>query len=602
MGLKPIKRTPIKTLLDVLALGAVLAFVDASLSRAPTHWSLDEAGSLFWLAIFYALGVLLAGTVLRNRARTAGLVVGLFVLARGGLWFYRGNVDPSVSPKDSMMLGIIVAGALLLGVIASRMSKKVKAGSSVALFASAMVAIASVLGLFQRPSVPTTLPLDQVDQTALSQGDDYQDRPNLLLLTLDTVRPDHISAYGYEGIATPNIDALAHDGVRFTRGVAQASITPTSHASILSGVYPNRHGLRGFTKQNRVADGQPLLSEILGGEGYRTAAFIAATTLHPAYGLNRGFDLYHYPVPFGDYLFSGFGRSLLPTLLHFAGLVKDKGAYRRGQYQTADAIRWLDHNGSDPFFLWVHFFDAHDPYFPSGRFQSRKVHHGARWLDRFRPVYKYDSEILGIDSYVGDLVGHLRRSGLLEKTIIVAVSDHGEGLGDHGYFGHTARLYQEQLRLLLLMRYPPRLPQHAIVKAQIRSVDIVPTVLELMDIKHDHQFEGESLLPLIASHEPDHRIAIAETMAPSRTGNRLVSVSDGQFKLIRSLSGEEWLFDLVADPGETRNLNSGLPAVGERLRSHLRRYMSESLEADDGISEPLDEKALERLRSLGYIN
>jgi arylsulfatase A-like enzyme len=267
-------------------------------------------------------------------------------------------------------------------------------------------------------------------------------------------------------------------------------------------------------------------------------------------------------------------------------------------------LRWLDAHVGHRFFLWVHYFDAHDPYLPEREDTSRERHPGTSWLDRFRSVYGYDSELIGVDRQLGRLVDALRARGDLDRTIVAVVSDHGEGLGDHSYLGHTLRLFQEQLHIPLLIHYPARLPAGLEVEAQVRSIDIAPTLLELLELPVPDDLDGETLLPLLGPTDTrSDRISIAETLVPPMPSAQLFAVSDGRYKLIRSLAGNRrWLYDLRADPREERDLEAEHPDVSRRLAALLDDYLETAATGQTQAPGPeLDESQRRRLEALGYL-
>ena len=200
------------------------------------------------------------------------------------------------------------------------------------------------------------------------------------------------------------------------------------------------------------------------------------------------------------------------------------------------------------------------------------------------------------------MIDHLRVRGQWDDTIVVIASDHGEGLGEHSYYGHTRRVYQEQLEMVMILRHPPGIPAGAVVDTQVRSIDIVPTLLELAELPVPPELDGESLLPLLApgARHPD-RLAISELLRVLEDTLHLIAVSDGRYKLIGTPEGERWLYDLERDPDETTNLAESEPEILARLEGEMARYLARAAELDHAPTPELDEETERRLRALGYM-
>ena len=394
---------------------------------------------------------------------------------------------------------------------------------------------------------------------------------NVLLITLDTVRADRLGSYGYKAAATPALDRLAREGVRFADATSNAPLTGPAHAALLTGVYPGRYGLRDNASTPVPAD-RPTLAEILRTSGYRTAAFVSAFVLDRAYGFDRGFEVFD----------SRFDSYTGPDKLKVSRTADDV---------LKEALPWLEQvQDGTPFFAWVHLYDAHAPYLPPEPYRAT-----------FR-ASPYDGEIAYVDSAVGKLIGALERKGVLERTLVVAIGDHGESLGDHGEAQHGLFLYDSVLHVPWLMRLPGRQRAGSVVNEQVRSVDLLPTVLELLAVRAPRALDGMSVVgPMRGQARRNVPPAYAETFyGKLHHGlSETYALRVGEWKLIDAPKPE--LYDLRKDGREATNLVDRQPAVGGRLAGDLREMIGE-LGSRAVTQAPMpDRETIERLRSLGYV-
>lgn len=440
---------------------------------------------------------------------------------------------------------------------------------------------------------------------ALPLGSCADHRPlNVVLVTLDTLRADQLGCYGAPLGRTPFLDEVARQGVLFEQAIAQAAVTPVSHASILTGLDPPRHGLRSM--HGGPGDALPAarwtLAELLAAEGYRTAAFVSAFPVTRHYGLDQGFITWDQAFDHSD----GVG------LVDERGIVDTGRAQRRGDETTRRALEWLQGGDGTPFFLWVHYFDVHDPIllppaeFLGARGLPASPPRGAG-LDLLRALYV--AEVSWVDAQVGQLLGGLAEAGFEERTVVAIVADHGQGLGDHAWWGHVL-LYQEQIRVPMLLRIPGG-PRDLRVANQVRTTDLVPSLVEILGLtlRDAPTLDGRSLLPLLEGRDRKPRWAYSESLGnlvvypeTPLAGESLHSLLDGRFKLIVHRHAERRssleLFDLAADPRETRNLWHEDSAVAARLLRELERRR---VFAPASRAAPLDPLARERLHALGYV-
>ena len=398
------------------------------------------------------------------------------------------------------------------------------------------------------------------------------EKPNVVLVVMDTTRADHLSCYGYGEATSPIIDSLARESVRFEQVASPAPATLPAVTSILTALHPHHHGVR-YNSYYRLSEEVPLLSECFARRGYHTAAFVSAYVLHSSFGLARGFHDY-------DEEFGAPRRNLV-------GLDASAGAERSAAATTEAALAWLA-AAREPFFLLVHYFDPHYPYQPTAAQANRFAH-------------PYDAEIAAVDLNLGRLLSHLRQQGLLERSLLVITADHGEGLGEHGEETHAFQQYQSTLRVPLIMRFPGG--EHAAqeVAPLVRLIDIAPTLLDYAGLKGAAGMDGESLLPLLAGKQRASRPSYGEAIAPyiEFRWPMIFSLNTGRYKLVLKKRPE--LYDLYYDAGERRNLAAEKGELVRELGAALRGFYSsrpgESREAGNISAE-----AKRRLLSLGYLS
>jgi arylsulfatase A-like enzyme/Tfp pilus assembly protein PilF len=396
---------------------------------------------------------------------------------------------------------------------------------------------------------------------------------NLLVVSLDTLRADRVGAYGYAAALTPRLDGLAARGLRFARATTVVPLTLPAHSSLFTGQFPVRHGVRdngGFY----LPDGQVTLAEVLRDRGYRTGGFVSSFVLDGRWGIQQGFDRY-----FDDFDLAAFKDA--------AGM----DAIQRPGTQTVDeALRWLGEDRSRPFFAWVHIYDPHAPYEPE-----------EPWASRFPATASgaYDAEIAGTDALVGRLLDALEADGRLRDTVVVAVGDHGEMLGEHGEQTHGFFVYEAATHIPLIVA-GPAVPAR-VVDDPVRIVDVMPTVLDLLGLQAPPATQGASLLPL-ARGERVPLLALAESWYPRYHygWSELTTVQDARYKLIRAPRRE--LYDLQEDPRETVNLAERDPQRADAMQGALERLLA-SLGGAGAAHQPaaMDAETEEKLEALGYV-
>jgi arylsulfatase A-like enzyme/Flp pilus assembly protein TadD len=406
-------------------------------------------------------------------------------------------------------------------------------------------------------------------------------RPNVILITLDTTRADRMGFLGSTRELTPNLDAMAKQGVAFSRAYSHVPLTTASHTTILTGTYPQFNHVNDFGIP--LSSRLPYLPDLLHQHGYHTGAFVGSLILDPldgtAPGFDRGFDVYD----------AGFH-------LRRHGADRYRTVERRAGDVVQHALAWLSQLQNGPFFLWVHLYDAHDPYDPPEPFKTRYA------------SQPYDGEIAYADSAVGKLLDALRKHGLYDETLIAVMADHGESLGAHGENTHGIFLYDETLHVPLLIKLPLNRAAGRRIEARVGMVDVAPTILQEAGIAIPKEVQGESLLGMlkVAPAErrdvpatPD-RPAYAETDYPHRAfgWSSLRALRTGKYLYIQAPERE--LYDEVTDPAETRNLASGTKAVADTLGFKLDEFRQKTGQTLVELAKPDPEQA-QKLQALGYV-
>jgi arylsulfatase A-like enzyme/Flp pilus assembly protein TadD len=398
--------------------------------------------------------------------------------------------------------------------------------------------------------------------------------PNVVLVTLDTTRADRMGFLGSKRGLTPRLDALARDALVFERAYAQAPITTASHATVLSGTYPQFHKVNDFGIP--LAASVPYLPELLKRRGYRTAAFVGSLILDPRGGLAPGFD-------------RGFDT-------YDAGFRIRRG--REDRYQTMErraeevvgrALQWLETEKAGPFLLWIHLYDAHDPYEAPAPFGHR---HAAA---------PYDGEIAYVDGQVGRVIDALRARGVYDETIVVVLSDHGEALGEHGEKTHGVFLYDATIHVPLLVKLPGGRLAGQRPKVRAGLVDVAPTILQAVAAPVPADMQGESLLAWAEAVNPPERPAYAETDYPRRAfgWSPLASWRADRFLFVRAPRPE--LYDIAADPDAQRNVADVRGTVADRIAAQMETFRGRTSSGGSAGGRQVDPALTEKLAALGYV-
>jgi arylsulfatase A-like enzyme/Tfp pilus assembly protein PilF len=409
---------------------------------------------------------------------------------------------------------------------------------------------------------------------------------NVVLITIDTLRADHVGCYGYKQIKTPNIDGLAADGARFERAFAVVPVTLPSHTTMLTGTYPMLSGMHDFSG-NKLSPLQPTLASVLKQAGYQTGAVIAAAVLDSRFGLNQGFDFYY-----DHFDFNRLDEANLDQMERPGNVVADV------------ALDWLAKNSQKKFFLWMHLYDPHFPYRPPEPYSREYA------------AQPYDGEIAFADEQVGRLLRFLKEKGIYRNTVIVLCGDHGESLGEHGEKTHGFFIYNATMHVPLIIRLPENAAAR-VVADPVSLVDLMPTVLGAVGLEVPSQVQGRSLLPQLRDlrdhddlhgddlHHDDQadrdRVLYGETYLPRLHFNwsELRGSENTKYHFIDAPRPE--LYDLAKDPGEVHNLFAEKKAVSEEMRAKLAG-MIRDYSAGKELAEKtgLDPDLMERLKALGY--
>jgi len=418
--------------------------------------------------------------------------------------------------------------------------------------------------------------------------------PNILLISIDSLRADHLHSYGYTRQTSPNIDALAADGAVFETVISPTSWTLPAHMTLMTSLAPEEHGV--ITNRLRLGANVDTLPMRLQRAGYTTAGFVSATYLDGIYGFSRGFDEYD------DY-----------TLLRVAG-EKSRAAVT-SQQVARRAIDFLHHHDGRPFFLFLHFFDVHYNYNPPQPFARMfdrgyagpakgdvdSIRRGMASRDLNHDVALYDGEIAWVDANIGTILETLRRLGIDDNTIVAITSDHGEEFLEHGQAAHYKTLYDEVLRVPLVIRYPGHVFSGRRVQGQVRLMDVAPTLLTLAGLpvaKPHAGTQARSLACLLTSPGP-RSAPVLPAFGDLR--GEVASVRTGGAKLIRNLrTHREEFYDLASDPGERTNLDALAQTQRDQLRMILDRWRSTATKSSNSQAD-LDDEEKATLRSLGYM-
>jgi arylsulfatase A-like enzyme/cytochrome c-type biogenesis protein CcmH/NrfG len=417
--------------------------------------------------------------------------------------------------------------------------------------------------------------------------EDSQQPERVVLVTIDTLRADYVGSYGSKSSRTPTLDRMAADGVRFATTISPTPMTMPSHTSLMTGLDPPLHGVHSNAKF-RLGDGIPTLAEQFQSHGFATAAFLSSVVLDRRYGLSRGFDVYDDRM--------GFRRNIEGATGGYAERTAD---------EVVDAtLQWLE-TAPSRFFLWIHFYDPHAAYDPPRGFRPKRSATTAKPEEvgsfeyarqAFPPFYA--GEIYFADTELGRFLRILNRKFADDRTLFIVTSDHGESLGEHGELTHTLTLYDATQKVPLLMK-GPGVPGGRVVDAQVRLVDVAPTILNLSGLPAIERTNGQDLGPWIRGERDDGLEAYVETLETDLAygWSPVLGLRTDEYKYLRTARPE--LYFLDTDPHELNDLAASMPAKLKELDAALEAHLDDALPVIPNAVAPPEQIAL--LESLGYM-
>jgi arylsulfatase A-like enzyme len=612
-----------------------------------------------WLTGRYAGGLVLAmaytaGVLLRSPGRRAVLLAVALTLALGsacfrGRWVYRFErvlrpwpiallllVAPAAtfelfnqSPRNirvagwRAILGVIAVASFASGRIRGPLADGYRPNWR-RRFAIPLGAIFIFGGCAMLVSFHRTL---DRSRAAASLSGTARGRPNVVLLTLDTVRTDHTSLGGYDRDTTPNLRRFSQDAVVYSNVSAVADQTLSTHASMFTGLYPRQHGavpfaLPGERAGRPLAASVPTLAEVLVANGYVTMGLVAnSILLTPSWGLSRGFEVYdvHSVVPI-EQQDTGYVRALARTLLGLCVPTQEfDRLFRRSEDVNRHAFALLDEvkRRGASFFLFLNYMDAHAPYVPPPPFDRRypgksSVLTGSRYNELSQIsgnisltaqehralVSQYDGAIAYEDQQLGRLLDKLKSLGLYDNTLILITADHGEHLGDHGLLFHAKSVYQSLIHVPLVIKYPGS-RKAAVVRAPVSQIDFMPTILSALGIGASPALPGLDLQTI--NHAPPRVLVSVAYEARGIANQRETALIANGNKLIESTLGTRELYNIDRDPAEKIDLYRANAPLSRRMRAYLSQWLRAIHAFHSQRQTNMDSENIRRLKSLGYV-
>lgn len=460
-------------------------------------------------------------------------------------------------------------------------------------------------------------------------------KPNIILISLDTLRADHLSCYGYPRPTTPHLDQIAAAGVRFNNAYSTAVWTPPAHASMLTGLYPSQHGV---VDENKLAAEVPTLAQALQQNGYRTAGFVNNSQVGALVGLERGHEDFYE-------IWKGLERrQVVKRALHKTQNVlgyADHGAAVTNKM----ALEWLQNRGSSaqPFYLFIHYIDAHNPLKAPAPFANKYLEARMRRQADMAKVWEvannpllcyadnlvldeaerealtaiYDEEISYLDYRVGELYQRLKSEGYLDNTLLIVTADHGEHLGEHGHYSHVASLFEPVVHIPFILHFPKLFPGGQIAERLVQLVDIFPLAMSAAEISYPQLRASKNFLPDFLQENRPYVVAEWEGRVPYFIQRRLRETGaatdiawmrrpmkmlrTASHKLLVSENEAPRLFDLREDPRETHNLAEHAPALAAQLQADLEEWKTQHRAYGAATTYEMDAEIKRHLEALGYL-
>jgi arylsulfatase len=633
-------------LTGLLAGGAAGALDSLFLTRVLSSFSLPSyfvlltaiqygiLGAAVGFILWPILAVFPGGRGLHRHPFAVLLPILLFVAVVGiGNRYY---LPEETAPVSLLFDGAAALFSLALGIAIARVSRKLPRLTS---GRAAIFTLAAAVALFGILSIAPSADESGLGTSSIER-ENARGRPNLLILMIDTLRYDHVSWSGYSRRTTPKLERFVERGTVFTHLVSQAPHTKESCATLLTGLYPSTHTA---VEHDALPESAHTLAEELQGRGYRTFCSSANTYISPVFGFDQGFETL-VTLPVITTYKNGLGHALLRISRRFVRfpvvpatldllISLEKRLFWEIEHDAAALaapevidpfLEWIGGNDKEPFFAYLHFLEPHATYEPpapydalfSGDYDGDPVIRPPSTAGVFAPVTRaralpeaerrnmidrYDGEIAYLDGEIGRMIDALEARGLLDRTLVVVVADHGETFYEHGSWGHGHSLYEEELRVPFALVRPGSVPSGRKIDSMTRMVDVMPTLLDLLGFDSPEGMQGSSFAGLLEGRGAGTSSSYSEIQL---SGRRYDALRKGSYKLIRSEDGSAWLYDLDADPGEHRDLLAELPDRASELLAEIESlsvlFRGARLTRSEKSAE-LDATTMDRLRALGYI-
>ncbi|MCK4825928.1 sulfatase, partial [bacterium] len=442
-----------------------------------------------------------------------------------------------------------------------------------------------------------------------------EDRPNIVLIVVDALRPDHLGCYGYSRDTSPKIDRVAREAMVFKKGYAQGNWTLVSISTLFSSLYPTSHNV--LSGEKSLPKECNTLAEDLKAAGYRTAGF--STNPHiggcwGGFGLDRGFDYFYNGEPY-DFI-----SRLTSTVL---GEILDRFSMHTEEGLTAQTLSWIKLHRTQKFFVYLHYMAVHAPYpipkayediytkepIPNRIGDQFDFGHGGVKIEissaqKKNLIDRYDSAVRFIDDQIGKLSAAIESLGLKEDTLLIITADHGEAFGEHGDWGHGNNLYEETIRVPLIIRYPKICNNQLVSNELAGLIDIKPTILHIAGVPQSELFQGENLISLVRKEtdNPHQEVTREELFSEGKEGVKCIITSDNWKLISKEVAGELELYNLEGDPQEKHNVYNLYLPVAKRLKGRLSlRYKEFKKQALEATEASISNQAMRKLKALGYV-